>query len=343
MKVRPFEIGGIPSPWREILDEEVRQLRERPDVLAIGIAGSWAQEDTWPHSDLDIEVLLKGKHDFSLSIREDESISVDVAFFGENLVGHLPYETRPIHDPAGVMTRELASKDLNEVLSEILRRDLDVCERLLERAEEALSVDPRATLVFLHLYAWNLSEAVTVAAGDKRTMVRRCSRMERAVKRHNREDLLEKLGWLYGFPETLHHAEELVTLLWEGYREVWPFFSDREQGPPYMVQQPNPEGWFRNRIEPLYHYDPRDFVWLVYLEFPDVAWHLFRTLTDHERLPLDMFDEAKDFPAAPRRWMSGHLRCLELLAPRSPEELLDVARDLWLDTRQLADERLHLR
>ncbi len=38
MEVRAFDVERVPSPWREILEEEVLSLKARPDVLAIGVA-----------------------------------------------------------------------------------------------------------------------------------------------------------------------------------------------------------------------------------------------------------------------------------------------------------------
>ncbi|MFQ5871928.1 MAG: nucleotidyltransferase family protein [Candidatus Geothermarchaeales archaeon] len=343
MEVRPFNLSEVPSPWKEILEREVEKLKERHDVVAIGIAGSWAQGDTWSGSDVDIEVVLKGEHDFDLSIDEEEGISVDIAYFGENILHYIPYETRPLHDPHGIMARELASRDLNEVRSGMVQEGLSVCGRFLKRAEEAVELDPRSALVFLHLYAWNLSELLTIAAGDDRTMVRRCSRLERAVKRHGREDLLDRCAQLYGFPETLEHSRELLSHLQHGYREVWGFFRNKEVGPPYMVQQPDSELWFHNRIEPLYHFDSRDFVWLVYLEFPDVTWHFFRILSKHERLPPNMFKEAEAFPERPRKWVSRHLQCLELFETNAARGLLGVAKDLIADAEEFANQELYLR
>jgi hypothetical protein len=46
MGARPFDIMTIPSLWREVLKREVERLKAREDVLAVGIAGSFAYEDT---------------------------------------------------------------------------------------------------------------------------------------------------------------------------------------------------------------------------------------------------------------------------------------------------------
>ena len=163
--------------------------------------------------------------------------------------------------------------------------------------------------------------------------------------RHNREDFLNRCGQLYGFPKTLQHSHELLSLLEEGYREIWGFFKYKplHSGPVYMIQQPDSELWFRNRIEPLYHEDPRDLVWLVYLEFAFVTRFLFKNLTDHERLPPDMFRESEAFPETPRQWVSRHIKCLELFDTGSAEGMLTVAEDLMTDASEFVDRGFYIR
>jgi len=157
MKVRPFDISKVPSPWNEVLAREVERLKARSDVLAIGIAGSFAYEDIWSHSDIDIEVVLRGDHEFTVLNTEQGGISVDFGIFGENNLKDIPYETRPIYDPHRIMTDVLASRDINDLLSRMLQDSLDRCQSYLKRAEEALQVDHRSALVLLHSYAWDLS------------------------------------------------------------------------------------------------------------------------------------------------------------------------------------------
>ena len=323
--------------------KEVENLKARTDVLAIGIAGSFAQEDIWSHSDIDLEVILKGDHKFNVLNTEKGGISVDLGLFGESDVKGIPYETRPFYDPTGIMTNELASRDLNELLSQTLREGLDMCQNYLKRAEEALQVDPRSALVFLHLYAWDLSEVLTIAAGDNRTIKRRCSRLERAAMRHSREDFVIRCGQIYGFPKTLEAARELLSQLQDGYRDIWGFFKGKAVGPGYMIRQPDSELWFRNRIEPVYYNDPRDLVWIVYIEFPFVTSFLFRNLTDRQTLPSDMFRESKAFPEVPRKWVNRHLKCLELINTRPSEKFLTVAKDLIVEAREFVNKRIYVR
>jgi hypothetical protein len=109
-----------------------------------------------------------------------------------------------------------------------------------------------------------------------------------------------------------------------------------------MLQQPDSELWFRNRIEPVFLKDPRDLVWIVYIEFPFVEYFLFRNLTDHDRLPVDMFKEAKAFPSGPRNWVERHLWCLNLFERCSAERLLRVAESLLEDVEAFAEQKLYL-
>ncbi len=343
MEVEAFDTSKLPSPWREVLETEVAKLKAMKDVIAIGVAGSWAQEDTWPHSDIDLEVVLRGEHEFSLKVTEPGEISVDFGIFGENILGRLPYETRPLYDPEGVMRKELSSRGRDEFLERMLKETMEQCRDYLERAEDSLTVDPRSTLTFLHLFTWDVSEFITVASGDNRTVKRRCSRLERAVKRHGREDLLDSCGKLYGFPETLKHSKELLRHLKAGYREIWSFFKGKESGPAYMIQQPDSELWFRNRIAPVYEADARDLVWIVYIEFPFVTSFLFRNLTDRERLPLDLFVEGTTFGGSPAKWITRHSRCLDLFDMSRAEEMLSMAQELVAEAEEFSSLGLYKR
>ncbi len=343
MDVRPFDIRKVPPPWKDVLTKEVERLKANPDVLAFGIAGSFAHEDTWAHSDIDLEVILKGDREFTVLNTEQGSISVDFGLFGEKSLSRLPYETRPIYDPYGIMTKELGSRDLNEQLLQMVQNDLAESDGLLRRAEEALSVDPRSTIVFLHLYAWTMSMVLTVAAGENRTVKCRCSRLERAVRKYGAEDFVTRCCQLYGFPKTIEHSQELLSHLQEGYREIWGFFRGKSIGPKYMIQQPNSEAWFHNRIEPVYRNDPRDLVWIVYIEFPFVTSSLFRDLTSLQKLPPDMFGQSDAFQGHPRKWVNRHLKCLELFDIDSSETMLSVANVLMDDARRFVDRQLYLR
>jgi hypothetical protein len=52
----PFDVASVPLPWRKALERELGKLGAPEDVLALGIAASFAYGDTWQGSDLDIEV-----------------------------------------------------------------------------------------------------------------------------------------------------------------------------------------------------------------------------------------------------------------------------------------------
>ena len=89
-----FEPTKLPSPWRGVLDRELGKLKARNDVIALGICGSVAQDDIWPGSDLDIEVVVKGDRPKEIITTEQE-VSVDYGIFGENQLNEIPYDTRP--------------------------------------------------------------------------------------------------------------------------------------------------------------------------------------------------------------------------------------------------------
>ncbi len=107
--IRPFEPTKLPFPWRGVLEREVSKLKARNDVVAVGVCGSLAYDDIWPGSDLDIEVVVKGDKPKELITTEQE-VSVDYGYFGENQLSGIPCDTRPVHDPSGILTRELGSR-----------------------------------------------------------------------------------------------------------------------------------------------------------------------------------------------------------------------------------------
>ncbi len=233
---RPFDVSAVSSPRREILVREVEKLKARRDVVAIGIAGSTAYGDTWFGSDLDIEVVVKGDKPKQVLTTEQE-ISVDFGIFGENNLNEIPYDTGPLYDPTGMLTKELSLRNREELIARDIKEGQDRSRSFLERGERILAVDPYSSLVFIHLAAWSLSSAVPLIAGENRTIRRAASRLEKASRKLSRPDLLETFGELFGFPATLERAEELMRELHQGYREIWSYFTERDVGPVYMQQQ----------------------------------------------------------------------------------------------------------
>ena len=189
-------------------------------MLAIGIAGSTAYGDTWFGSDLDIEVAVRGDKPKEILTTEQE-ISVDFGIFGENHLNKIPYDTRPLYDPAGILTRELSSRNRDELIERDIQEGLNRAGSFIERGETILPTDPYSALVFVHLVAWQVGYAISPAAGEDRTIRRTVTRVDKAVTKIGRQDLLETFGKLFGFPRTLQRADELMVELQEGYREIW--------------------------------------------------------------------------------------------------------------------------
>ncbi len=125
---RPFDISEVSPARRDILVREVEKLKAGGDVIAIGIAGSTAYGDTWFGSDLDIEVVIRGDKPKQILTTEQE-ISVDFGIFGENNLNEIPYDTRPFYDPTGILTKELSSRNREELIArdvkERARTELD--------------------------------------------------------------------------------------------------------------------------------------------------------------------------------------------------------------------------
>ncbi len=162
--------------------------------------------------------------------------------------------------------------------------------------------------------------------------------MEQASRKLGRPDLLEAFGELFGFPATIERAEDLMVELQQGYREIWSYFKGRDEGPVYMLQQPDSEAWFRNRIKPLYEYDRRDLVWVVYEEFPFVLSFIL-TIAGHERLPANVLGEAEKIGGQPRLWTGRYTRILSLFKQEQVRGLLPATRNLIGEIEELSKPR----
>src|SRR3989475_7985609 len=246
--IRRFEPTKLPSPWRAALERQLGKLKARSDVIALGVCGSVAQDDIWPGSDLDIEVVVKGDKPKEIFTTEQE-VSVDYGYFGENQLSEIPYDTRPVHDPSGILTRELESRVRDEVVRKALDVILDRSQKVLGWAQNALAEDPYSALAWITSASQWLAEIFTLSAGLNWTHRRVVSRLEKATTRLHRDDILQEYGKLMGFPRTLKRAGEILSDLQLGYREVWNYFK-RKNGHVYMVQQPDSELWFKIRIVP---------------------------------------------------------------------------------------------
>ena len=106
-----------------------------------------------------------------------------------------------------------------------------------------------------------------------------------------------------------------------------------------MRQQPDSEAWFRNRIKPLYEYDPRNLVWLVYVEFPFVLSFILR-LAGHEKMPANVFQETEKINGQPELWIARYRRILGSFRPEEVPGLLQTSKDLIDDVKKLSELRL---
>ncbi len=334
---KPFDPSEISPKRRHIFVREVEKLKARGDVIAIGIAGSTAYDDTWFGSDLDIEVVIKGNKSKQILTTEQE-ISVDFGIFGENNLSEIPYDTRPLYDPTGILTRELSSRNREELIARDVKEGLDRARSYIDRGERILAAGPYSSLVFVHLAAWSLSMIIPPIAGENRTIRRAASRLEKASRKLGRPDLLEAFGKLFGFPATIERAEDLMRELQQGYREIWNYFKGRDLGPVYMLQQPDSEAWFHNRIKPLYEYDRRDLVWVVYEEFPFVLSFILR-IAGHEKMPADIFEEADKLGGPPRLWTDRYRRILAIFMQEQIRGLLPTTRNLIGEIQELSKLR----
>ena len=327
-------MAEAPSPWREVLEREVVRLSRRDDVLAVGLCGSVSYGDSWPGADLDIEIVVKGDKPKQIITTEQE-VSVDYGYFGETILREVPYETRPIYDPSRILTNELSSRVRDLVFRNAMEDSLSRARSYLVRSQAALTKDPLSSLAWATIVPWPLVEVFTLASGEYRTHRRVVSRLEKSMNKIGGKDLFQKYCTLLGFPQTLTRAQDLLSELQLGYREIWSHFKGKPDGPVYMVQQPDSEAWFKNRIIPLYDYDKRDLVSLVYVEFLFILSFVFR-MSGYERSPDAVLLEALKFKGPPSQWTTRYQNILKFFPADAVSEVLDCGEDLLVQAELMA-------
>ncbi len=334
----PARLSELSSPWREVVGDELEKLKKREDVVAVGLAGSLSYGNVWFGSDVDLELVLRGEHRFTVLNTERASLSVDFGIFGENNVLEIPYDTRPLYDPEGFLGKVLAGRDLTRILQVQIGQNLEYAASVLGRGNQALNEDPVSARAFAHLLSTPIGEAYSLLAGEHRTIKRHVSRLDRATAKLSEKGFFEEYSKLIGLPSITEEIDDLYKELELGYREIWPYFKGKDEGPRYMIQQPDSDAWFRNRILPLRKYDTRDAAWLVPQEFIFVMGFLFRNLTKHERLPPNFTHLAQGFTGAPGKWVARHLNVLGYLDTTHSKDLLRTGQDLLTRVRKMYAE-----
>jgi hypothetical protein len=337
MRVSPVNIQNLPSPYREILRRIVEKLKKNDEVLAVGLAGSVARNDLWHASDLDIEIIIKGDRPKRILCTEQE-ISVDYAYFGESQTEDLPHDTRPVYDPAQVLTKILRKRTKKQLWQKMIQKNTDSVESSLQKAKTALRSDPYSALCHIQNGGAELGTNLILATGTAPSVRRTISKLEVAMNKIGRSDLFDEYISLYGMPETLEKAGFLCKQLEQGYQEVWAYMNDKAVGPKYMVQQPGSEAWFKNRIQPIYEHDKRDLVWLVLIEYPFILGLIFKTIGIDD-FPEHVFEPFKSLSGSPTRWIRRYSRILRLIPEKSIAGLFLTADKLNTEVRSLARKK----
>jgi predicted nucleotidyltransferase len=327
------------------LARNVKRLKSRKDVIAIGLAGSVARKDTWYASDLDIEIILKGARSGYVACTEQTSplvkgrgVSVDLAYFSEKVVVKRPYETLPldtrqIYDPTGLMTKILSKRDPSKFRRHLVASSARLVTRRVKQANRALRKNPYSALGYIHGLYWSLAGGLTICAGENPTTRRAASQLEYAMGKIGRPDIFTSFSSLYGLPDTLSSAGYLLEQLRLGYREIWPYFHRRRIGPRYMLQQANSRAWFQNRIKPLLAYDKRDLVCLVLAEFFFILAYLYATR--EKKIPSDFLGNSKEFERKPALWMNRYARLLQLFAEPDIKKIVRNTEELVAELRTM--------
>jgi hypothetical protein len=333
MRVIPLDVKKLPSPYREILGREVEKLKKNDDVLAVGLAGSVARNDLWQAADLDIEVVVRGEKPKRVMCTEQE-ISVDYGYFGEFQINDVPHDTRPIYDPTQILTRTLRTRTKKQLWQKMIQKNTDSTETSLQKARSALRRDPYSALCHIQDGSAELGSNLILATGAAPSVRRTISKLEAAMSKIGRMDLLNKYVSLYGMPETLRKADFLSQQLEQGYAEVWSYMHEKAVGPAYMNQQTSSGPWFKNRIKPILENDRRDLVWIVFIEYPFILKFILKTL-GISGFPAKVFQVLKNLKGPPALWIERHRRILSLIPQKDVPDLLSTAEELNAEVKRL--------
>lgn len=315
----------------------MEKLKKRNDVLAIGLAGSISRGDFWHGADLDIEVVLKGDKPKNVVCTEQE-ISVDFGYFGESHIEDLPHDTRAIYDPTHILTKTLRKRTKRQLWQNMVRKNTDSVQGCLQKARSVFRSDPYSALCHIQQGGGGLGSNLILATGTAPSIRRTISRLELATRKIGRLDLFNDYVSLYGMPETLEKTDFLCEQLKQGYREVWSYMHEKAVGPAYMVQQPNSESWFRNRIQPIFEHDKRDLVWIVFVEYPFILRFIFKTI-DIDDFPEHVFKLFMSMNNPPALWVNRYRRILNLIPKVRVPSLLSTAEQLDAEAKRLVGKK----
>lgn len=314
MRIRDFDVDAVSSPCKEILARELEILKKREDVLAIGLIGSVARGDTWVGSDLDLEIILRGDQPTEVILAEKE-VSVDYVYLSEKHTEELYPDTVPLYDPEGIMRKAMEELDQMRVMNEVRKRvrfSTESAAKCLEKAVSVLESDPYSALCFIHLTGMYSGSSIVLAVTGMSSGRRPVTKLEIVLEKIKRLDLFDSYLSLYGIPDTLSKADSLLKELRDGLKEIWEYFREKQVGPPYILQQPDAEPYFRNRIKSIYLYDKRDFIRIAYAMFPYIMLELFKS-AGKDDLPSRIFYESKSFKGSAASWTDRYHRAIEFI------------------------------
>ncbi len=337
MRLTSLNVRSLPSPYREILEREVAKLKKRDDVLAIGLAGSVSRGDLWNGADVDIEVILKGDRSKKVICTEQE-ISVDFGYFGESQIEDLPHDTRPIYDPTRVLARTLGKRTKRQLWRRMIQKNIESIDSGLQKARSVVRSDPYSALCHIQNGCAGLGSNLILATGTAPSIRRTISKLESALKKAGRLSLFNEYVSLYGMPETLEKTDFLCEQLKQGYREVWSYMNEKAVGPPYMIQQPGSEPWFRNRIQPIFKHDKRDAVWIVLIEYPFILRFIFKAIGGDD-LPEHVFKSLTKLSGPPAHWINRYRHILNIIPKAGVPDLLSTAEQLNAEARRPASKK----
>ena len=131
-------------------------------------------------------------------------------------------------------------------------------------------------LSYTHQAAEEMATAFTLSMREAPSHRRAISQLELAMRKIGKPTLFEEYLTLYNMRQNLEKAAFFYRELKAGYEEIWDHLKEKGIGHVYISRESTFQLFFRNRIEPVYCHDKRDFIWFAFHEFPFILQHFFK-------------------------------------------------------------------
>jgi len=330
-------VERIPERFRRVLLREIEPLVADEHVLAIGLAGSLARGDVWDGSDIDLDVIVQGEQP-CIALLKFKEVEIDFVYFNESQCEWLPYDVVPIYDPHHVIEEVLESRNQKSLRLKMINNSMEQSRRDLVKAKTFLDGNRTySCLSYVHLAAEEIASAFTLLMGEAPTTRRTISRLELAISKKEDRSFLEEYLTLYNMGDNLGRTNFFYNELKTAYEKIWNHLIEKGIGTVRISHESTFQSFFRNRIEPIYHHDKRDFIWFTFHEFPFILQYSFK-LED----PLDghAFHEVNLEKTLAFHWINSYRAILETIPFEKAPTIYQNAEHLLEELRNIQKRQL---